>query len=268
MLLLGEAQRRAGKIAEGTGTWQAAVLQIAELVRRPVSIADPILWERAAYLRPVQSGWPTPVMQQLMPAGATGAGPGQPPSTQRGLDEGWLWTSIGRWRLARNEPEGALFALKRAESLTLDARQQAELQLGQALALARLDQPAAAMAVLVRLAGTRNNPAAPPALAMLGALKLKEGSTEQALALLRRAVEQDSFNDWPGRGEAEADLGLACLMTGDEAAGLRHLHEAQRRFEVSGDMDLLAECLANESAYWKHRGNESEVHRIAAKLQQ
>ena len=54
---------------------------------------------------------------------------------------------------------------------------------------------------------------------------------------------------WPERAEAEADLGLAHLLMGDETAGLRWLHQAQATFETSGQYDVLFQSLENELAY-------------------
>ena len=53
-------------------------------------------------------------------------------------------------------------------------------------------------------------------MATLGTTKLQAGSTKQGFNLLRRAVEEDETVDWPGRAGAEADLGLAYLLIGNE----------------------------------------------------
>ena len=257
MLLLGEAQRRAGKRAEGTGTWQQAVLLCGQLLTRPVPVLDPLVWERASYLRPVQSSWPDPVIKQLMPS----AGPGQLLSDKMGLDEAWLWAHLGRWHLDRSEPQAALAACKRAEGLNLDKNFQDQMQLLQARALIQLQQRDAAMALLAGLGGSPNRAAAPPALAMLASLRLTDGSAAQALTLLKKAVEESPSPDWPGRGEAEADLGLACLMTGDEASGLRWLHSGQQHFEAERDHELLLLSLDNEARYFEHSHKPEEAAR-------
>ena len=265
MLLLGEAQRRAGKNAEGTGAWQQAVLLAAKLLTRPVPVIDPILWERAAYLRPVQCAWPEPVIKQLTPPGNNASLPGQP-AAMNGLGEAWLWAHIGQWRLDRNEAQAALVALKRAESLSLDQRFQEQIQLSQARAMAQLQQPATAMAILVRLAGKSDSPCASPALAMLGALKLRDGNSQQALVLLKKAVEQSPSTTWQGRGEAEADLALAYLMSGDEDNGLRWLHSGQQKFEAAHDHEMLLQSLENEANYLDHIKKPEDAGRIRERM--
>jgi tetratricopeptide (TPR) repeat protein len=262
-LLLGEAQRRAGKTADGTGSWQQAVVLASQLLTAPVPTCDPVFWERASYLRPASASWPGPVIQQF--AVALGSAPAQTNPGANSLDESWLWAGIGRWRLARHEPQAALAACKRAESLTLDQHFQAQMQLSQAQALAQLEQPVPAMALLVPLAGRAGDPAAAPALALLGGLKLKAGNTEQALALLKKAVEGTSAS-WPGRGEAEADLGLAYLMTGSAAEGLRWLHAGQVWFEAAHESDLLRQSLENELRYWEHVNKPDETARLRERL--
>jgi hypothetical protein len=89
-----------------------------------------------------------------------------------------------------------------------------------AISVLVLDQPAAATAPLVRLAGSSDPQLSRVAMAALGTAKLQTGSTKQGFNLLRRAVEEDETIDWPGRAEAEADLGLAYLLVGNEQVGL------------------------------------------------
>ena len=38
-------------------------------------------------------------------------------------------------------------------------------------------------------------------------------------------------------------------MIGDEASGLRWLHQAQQSFEASGQQQALVQCLENEAAF-------------------
>jgi tetratricopeptide (TPR) repeat protein len=183
------------------------------------------------------------------------------------LDESWLWAAVGCWHLDRREPQAALAALKRSESLTLDPGFRDRLQLQQAQALIELDQTAAALALLVRLGGDATHPAASPALALLGGLKLKEGSSVQALALLKKAVEESPSNNWAGRGEAEADLGLAYLMTGNAGKGLEWLHAAQQRAEAARDGELLRQTLDNEARYFEHLNKADEAGRLRQRIQ-
>jgi tetratricopeptide (TPR) repeat protein len=163
--------------------------------------------------------------------------------------EAALWANVGQWRLLRDEPQAALVALKRAESLTPDPLLRGRLQLLQAKALLRLGQTPAATAVLVQAAAATDPRLASPALALLGAARVQQGGTQQGLHLLRRAVEEAPTLQWPERAEAEADLGLAYLLMGDETAGLRWLHQTQETFEATGQHDALFQSLENELAY-------------------
>ena len=53
---------------------------------------------------------------------------------------------------------------------------------------------------------------------------------------------------WFGHTEAEADLGLAYLLCGQENSGLNWLHNAQQGFQSAGQTDQLVQCLENEAA--------------------
>jgi hypothetical protein len=165
------------------------------------------------------------------------------------VEEAPLWVAIGHWRLGRDEPQAALVALKRAESSTTDNYTGNRLQLAQAKTLARMGQSGPASAILISLAGSSDPRILHPALAMLGTLKLQQGGIQQGFNLLRRSVEGDPLAQWPERAEAEADLGLAYLLMGDENNGLRWLHGAQQAMEAAGQQESLLQCLENEAAY-------------------
>ena len=111
-----------------------------------------------------------------------------------------------------------------------------------------MNQRAAAVAILTRLAEKQDSELAQPAFAVLGSLLFNEGQTAQA-SLLRRAMADGK--DWPGRAEALADLGLACLTAHEETEGLNHLHEAQKCFEAEGQYELLQQSLWNEAKYFE-----------------
>ncbi len=255
MLLLSDAQRRGGDSAAAERTWLAAADLLTDLAAGPARIADPILLERAAYLRPANTPWPRPAQQRLCDVSirqgiifpALAPQRGAPPTSV--TDEAPLWSVIGHWRLARNESQAALIGLKRAESMTSNPLAAARLQIAQTRALVRLGQSSAATAMLINLAGQGDPQVARPAMALLGTLKLRQGAAEQGFNLLHRAVEQDSALAWPERTEAEANLGLAYLIVGDEPTGLRWLHEAQQSFESAGQHDELVQSLENEAAY-------------------
>jgi hypothetical protein len=256
LLLLSDAQRRAGDNAAAEQTWLSAAESVTELADGPLPILDPILLERAAYLRPASSSWPAPAQRRLSDMSVR-LGIVFPVSTPQistapqvnFTDEAPLWTVIGRGRLARNESQAALVALKRAESMTSNPLAAARLQIAETRALVRLGQASAASAMLIHLAGQNDPQIARPAMAVLGTLKLSQGAVQQGFNLLHSAVEQDSALVWPERTQAEADLGLACLMMGDEEAGMRWLHNAQQSFESAGECEQLVQCLENEAAY-------------------
>src|SRR5262249_10794664 len=161
-----------------------------------------------------------------------------------------LFTCLGQHRFARNEPQAALLAFKRAETSATEPAVQAQLRLEQAKCLSRLQQEGAATAILMAMINKQEPGLYQPALAILGSIKLQSGQTDFGQRLLQRALEPSPAFEWPQRGEAEADLGLAYLMQGDEPAGLRWLHSAQRRFEAAGQHELLAKSLWNEARYF------------------
>jgi hypothetical protein len=256
LLLVSDAHRRAGNPLAAQQSWNRAAALAAELVAAPCPTIDPILWERLAYLRPVDSRWPVEVSQRLASVNlgfGVVTNPREaviPVSTAPSAnEEAALWVAIGHWRLGRDEPQAALVALKRAESSTSDTYTAERLQLAQTRALVRLGQTGPANAMLLRLSSSADPRTSCPALAMLGTLKLQQGGAQQGFNLLRRAVEGNASLQWPERAEAEADLGLAYLLMGDENAGLHWLHSAQQAWETSGRYESLVQCLENEAAY-------------------
>jgi hypothetical protein len=252
LLLASDAQRRAGDLLAAERTWQDTARLASDLVRGPHPIIDPILWERISYLRPANCPWPGEVrhtLSEVNVAFGIVADPRQSAASIASTDEAPLWTAIGHWRLARNEAQSALVALKRAETLTSQPYAASRLQLSETKALVRLGQVPAASAILIHLAGSPDPLISHPAMAMLGTAKLQQGSAQEGFNLLHNAVEEDSAAVWPERAEAEADLGLAYLMIGDEASGFRWLHQAQQSFEASGQQQALVQCLENEAAF-------------------
>jgi tetratricopeptide (TPR) repeat protein len=255
LLLVSDAHRRAGDPGSADRSWQDAARLAADLTMARPAVVDPILWERVAYLRPVNCPWPAEVRQALTQVNVTfgivadARDATMTTAGNRDADESPLWIAVGHWRLARDEAQAALVALKRAESMSADSYVASRLQLSQSKALNRLGQGSAATAILIHLASNSNPLISHPAMAVLGTAKLQQGNAQQGFNLLRRAVEEGNNIVWPERPEAEADLGLAYLMIGDEGAGLRWLHQAQQSFEMSGQQEALAQCLENEAAF-------------------
>jgi tetratricopeptide (TPR) repeat protein len=236
LLLLSDAHRRDANYAQAAATWKDAAELAVSLIRGPHSVTDPGLWERLAYLRPVTSAWPAETNEAL------------------------VWHQIGQWRLRRSEPQGALLAFKHGEAFASDQPMRDRLQVGEARALAELGQRASALAILNHLANPAKSDQARPAFAVLGSLLFNEGQVAEAKAALHKAVDDGS--DWPGRAEAEADLALACLSSGNDAEGLEHLHHAQKQLEAAGEHELLQQCLWNEAAYLDHVSKPDEANAV------
>jgi len=255
LLLASDAQRRAEDALSADRTWQDAARQAALLIGQSTPLTDPILWERTAYLRPAKTPWPGEACRAWREANVafgivTDA---RSSAAVASTDEAPLWTAVGHWRLARDEAQAALVALKRAETLTPQPYPAARLQISQTKALVRLGQQPAAAAVLTQLAGHNDPLIAHAAMAMLGTTKLQQGSVQQGFNLLHKAVEDGAGSlVWPERTQAEADLGLAYLLIGDEAAGIRWLHQAQQAFESTGQHEALIQSLENEASFLDH----------------
>jgi hypothetical protein len=177
------------------------------------------------------------------------------------------WLTIGHWRLERGEPKSALAALKKAETADTTGVWREWTQLQQGKALMQLGQSPAAVTILTGLAETASPPCRLAALATLGACKFRDGHVQQSLIFLKKAVEE-SKDAFPGRAEAEADLGLAYLSTGDESSGLDHLHAAQKSFAEKGRGPSLWLSLENEVSYLRHVGRTEDASRVEARLRE
>jgi hypothetical protein len=178
-----------------------------------------------------------------------------------------VWTTIGTWRLERGELQTALVALKRAETSATTARDVSRLRLAQAQAMLGMNQTPAARAILLQLASIEDPLQAKPAMAILGTMLLQQGATVQGHHLLQRAVEEEPLIFWPERSQAEADLGLACLLIGDEQTGLRYLHNAQQQMEAAGEFDQLVQCLENEVEYLQQQERKREAKVLRQRLE-
>jgi tetratricopeptide (TPR) repeat protein len=273
-LWLSDAYRREERHAEATQAWQRAVLAGGELLARRQPIRDPNFWDRASFLRPVDQTWPQAVEPALWTAsGLThsrnlpnhyGTPGGDLPSFDPRLVDVAVWTCIGQWRLDRGEADAALVALKKSETLANDRQLGDQVRLCQARAMYQLEQIGAATAILVGLSQSETEAVARASTALLGSIKLQTGHSTLGLRMLKRALDSDV--EWPGRAEAEADLGLAWLMAGDETQGLRWLQTARRRFESAGDYESLARTLYNEREYWKSTKQQKKASEPAEQL--
>lgn len=273
LLFLSDAQRRAGDGELAAQTWDRAVALAGRTLIAEHPVFEPVLWERLGYMRPIERAWPLDVVHQLhrsdylpgldLPDASVVVTGDQP--VNPALAETVVWNAIGGWYLNRGHAQAALVSFKRAESAATTARAQQWLRLRQARALLQLEQTGAATAILVSLAGDKTSSAAPPAFAMLGSLRLKNGQLAQGLGLLKKATEKEGA-DWPGRAEAEADLGVAYLMNGDKVAGLRHLRSAQQRYTTEGDFEGLALALENEAAFLENSDGSREAPAVRQRL--
>ncbi len=249
LLLRSGAAAHAGNHGAARRAWREAVEQAAALASSPYRVCDPSFWHRAQNLRVREEPWPDAALARIADVCRRDIG------TRVGGDERaeradeLLWTMIGAQRLARDERRAALVAFGRAEAQARDAAARSALRLAQAEALARLDDRSSAQALLTSLATDPAPEIARAACALLGAIELEQGRTARGVTLLERAVTQEPQVDWPQRGRAEANLGLAKLLLGDESEGLRRLSAAKARFEADRAFDDLDQCLGNEREY-------------------
>lgn len=273
-LMQSEAERRAEQFDKAAATWLAATTRATQLLAGPTPVVDPVLWERIAYLRPVKTPWPqattTTLANLAPPHGLAMFGPraSLPGASASPLsDEGTLWAQIGHWRLVRDEGQAALLAFKQAEAAASSDLWRERMQLESARALVRMGQMQAATANLVRLSGKPSSPWSRSAMAMFGTLRLAAGSTKQGLSVLRKAVEESPPPQWLGQGSAEADLGLAYLMNGDEPTGLRWLHSAQQRFAAERDDEQLLSALTNEALFFEKKERPEQLAAVRARME-
>jgi tetratricopeptide (TPR) repeat protein len=227
---------------------------------------DPNLAERIASVRPEIAPWPGAAIASALAADLVRA-----EVLETRFDsaksivscESAFWLTVGHWRLERHEPKGALAALKKAESADATGIARPWIQIQQAKAFLQLGQSATAVSVLTGVTGSPNAKLA--AMATLGACKFKDGHTEQALVLLKKAIEEWP-TPFPCRAESEADLALAYLSVGDEMTGLGHLHAAQKDLQSAGRRPSLWTALENEARYLRHVGKLDDATKVEARL--
>jgi tetratricopeptide (TPR) repeat protein len=265
-----EAERKAGHDQAASLAWSAAATKTFDLppdvpwttVNGPFRRPDPAIAERVIRERPPEAAWPNRLGEHLthwILEDQVLA------STTTVPTETVVWLTIGHLRLERGEPKSALAAAKKAETADPAGVWREWTQLQQAKALMQLGQSPSAVTILTGLAETASPPCRLAALATLGACKFRDGHVQQSLIFLKKAVEESKVA-FPGRAEAEADLGLAYLSTGDEAAGLDHLHAAQKSFAEDYRSPSLWLALENEVSYLRHVGRTEDANRVEARL--
>jgi len=276
LLLLSDAQRRAGDGAGASQTWQRAIVTASYLVEDEPVVADPVLWERLSYLRPVDKTWPADVVARLAAHAPLPGVESQDDDSATASDsdadpaaaETVIWHCIGRWYLDRGHAQASLVAFKRAESASTDDVSKQWLRFRQAKALTQLKQEGPATAIIMGLLANKPAPLERPASALLGSLYLHRGQTPRGLALLKKAVEADDGVVWEERSEAEADLGLAYLSVGDADNGLARLHRAQQLFESEDETESLVASLENELKFLEHAGKKKEAAAVKTRLRE
>lgn len=246
-LLLGEFHRHNGELNSWKSTWSSAVNDQAKLLTSR-KLKDPAFWNRAAYLRPAKSDWPSEAIEHLnaylmereivVPAGTANAS--------------LVWMAVGLQHNDRNEGQNAVLAFKKSEAAATDQQLRDQLQLFQARAMLLAGQPGAASAILIRLISVyEGKPMADRAQAILGAMKLQNGAVGQGINLIESAI--GSVDHWPRseRLRAQADYGLALLVSGNEADGIRYLDQVQNEFAQLGEFEHFHQVLWNKAKYFE-----------------
>ncbi len=257
-LLLGEANRHAGKTEDWKSSWQAAIeIQSRWLAERGLS--DPAFWNKAAFLRPVSTEWPSSVIRRLEHSlRDENLEFGSDKST---ASEAVVWAIVGTQSLKRHESQNAILAFKKSEALVSTSALKEELQMQQALAMIDGGQQGPASAILLRL-GSKPSLLGDRSKAILATLKLQNGSLAQGMNLLQSSIK--TSNQWPTaeRLRAQADYGLAYLMRGKEEQGIALLNQVHDEFVKEKSYDHAAQCLSNIATYYD-KTDQAAKHRTA-----
>lgn len=246
-LLLGEFYRHSGELDRWKASWSEAVIQQSALVQTK-ALHDPKFWNRASFLRPAGQPWPAKSIENLQ-QNVTGQGIVLPPQL---TNDSIVWLATGLQHNFRSEGQSAVLAFKKSEAASNDAELNKQLQLFQARAMVLSGQPGVASAILIRIIS--ENPGeviGDRAQAILGAMKLQNGAIGQGINLLKAAM--GTVDQWPQseRLRAQADYGLALLVSGNETEGLSVLSDVQREFEAIGEFDQAHQCLWNKAKYFE-----------------
>ncbi|MFO0903837.1 MAG: hypothetical protein U0939_12605 [Pirellulales bacterium] len=263
-LLQSDALRRAGKIAEADAAWSEAVVAAAQLTRHQPPLFDPAFWDAASYLRPVAVEWPASAVSEIASLSPIPTDALRGDAAER---ECVVWSTIGQRLLDRGDHEATLVALKRSEAASADAAVQGWCRVCEANALARVGQTSTATALLAGQLQSSDRRLAAAVAASFGSIKCQAGDVEAGQRLLKKGLESQTLRHWPGLADAEADLGLACLVQGEETDGLRWLRSARSRYEARGETTRVKQTLVNEREYWRYRKEESRVAELEGRLQ-
>ena len=261
-LLLGEFYRHSGQLDLWKKSWAESVTIQANLLARE-KLLDPSYWNRAAFLRPAGFDWPDESINNLKRhIGSLGIEHGETTKA-----ESIVWLATGLQNNSRNEGQNAVLAFKKSEAACSDNSQISQLRLFQARAMMLAGQPGAASAILIRLISeNQSNVLANRAQAILGAMKLQNGAIGQGVNLLKNSM--DNIDAWPQseRLRAQADYGLAMLVSGHEDEGLKVLDQVQSEFEATGQIDQAAQCLWNKAKYFEKTEQKQRFANASAEL--
>ena len=261
-LLLGEAYRHAGQKEKWKEAWTTAV-EIQSRWVEESQIQDPAFWKKAAFLKPLDTQWPSVVVQriqnrlrqhQLIFSG-----------TASQISEAAVWALIGLQSLKRHESQNAILALKKSESLARGSKLKEELRLQQAVAMIDGGQPGPASAILIRMSSQKTM-IGDRAKAVLATLKLQNGSLVQGMNLLQDSIK--TSRNWPTeeRLKAEADFGLALLMRGREREGVQLLNQVCSEFIGLHNHEHATQCLWNLALYFDKTENAGKAEATLARL--
>jgi hypothetical protein len=253
-LLEAQALAEAGDGLRAAEAWQAAI-DGALSAGAPV---DAAFWERAAVARPAPGDWSAAVLEVARRRFAPGPADAEPEA----LVGGW----IGQQWLLEGHGEAALLGFLRAAGEAQSPVLRSAAQVGSARALLALGRPGEATALLSVAGGQEDPAAAAPALALLGAVELSLARPERARALLERALYDEPEALWMGRNDAQANLGLALLQTGEDEAGLEQLRLAAARFRLEGDLEGLRRCWSNELRQAEATHDSARIERLETQL--
>lgn len=263
-LLLGEFYRHNGQIDLWKSAWTEAVTRQSSLAHSH-GLKDPSFWSRAAYLRPADSKWPIDAIDNLRESLASND-IFVPENTP---DDSIIWLMTGWQHNDRGEGQNAVLAFKKSEAATNDTQLKKQLQLFQARAMVLAGQPGAGSAILIRLISENQGKVlSDRAQAVLGAMKLQNGAIGQGINLIQSSMK--SVDSWPQseRLRAQADYGLALLVSGKEPEGLKMLDQVQAEFVSIEDFGQVHQVLWNKATYFEKTDQKGRYTTATAEMKQ
>ncbi len=247
--------------SDGVSTWLHALRSGIACALPDRGIHDPVFWERAVECRGADV-WPNDVVRDLCRVHAVPIDDDQRAAETADV---LILLCAASARADRLEYVPALRCAELAGGRARTQRARSWAALEQARALIALRRMTEARTVLAECLEVDDAVVRSEALACLGGLELAEERPERAAALLSRAVELSGKPiEFPARGQALANLGVALLSTQREDEGRARLREAAQRFTVDGDVEGLHLTLANEIELALALGRSADVERLVA----